>query len=66
METVLTGHSPKADRDVGVKLMYRGASNMRVYLAGGSTDMRKSINGLSMLVEEVMELPSTCYLKEFF
>jgi transposase len=28
----------------------------RVFLAVGSTDMRKSINGLSMLVEQAMEL----------
>jgi transposase len=29
---------------------------MKVYLALGSTDMRKSINGLSILVESSMEL----------
>lgn len=28
----------------------------RIYLAVGSTDMRKSINGLSILVEDVLEL----------
>jgi transposase len=28
----------------------------RVFLAVGSTDMRKSINGLSMLVEQALEL----------
>ena len=28
----------------------------RVYLALGSTDMRKSINGLSIMVEQAMEL----------
>lgn len=28
----------------------------RVYLALGSTDMRKSINGLSILVEQAMDL----------
>jgi transposase len=28
----------------------------RVYLALGSTDMRKSINGLSIIVEQTMEL----------
>jgi len=28
----------------------------RVYLAVGSTDMRKSINGLSIIVEQAMEL----------
>ncbi len=32
-------------------------SNIKVYLAVGSTDMRKSINGLSVLVGEQMELP---------
>lgn len=30
----------------------------KVYLAVGSTDMRKSINGLSILVEEYLELDS--------
>ncbi len=28
----------------------------RVFLAVGSTDMRKSINGLSMLIEQALEL----------
>jgi len=28
----------------------------RIYLAAGSTDMRKAINGLSILVEDQMEL----------
>ncbi|UCF85199.1 MAG: IS66 family insertion sequence element accessory protein TnpB [Desulfobacteraceae bacterium] len=32
------------------------APGMKVYLALGSTDMRKSINGLSILVETNMEL----------
>ena len=32
------------------------AAGMKVYLALGSTDMRKSINGLSILVETSMEL----------
>ena len=32
------------------------SSNTRVYLALGSTDMRKEINGLSILVEGVLEL----------
>jgi transposase len=46
--------------------MYWGASNIRVYLAGGSTDMRKSINGLSSLVEGVLELdPFSGYLFVF-
>ena len=31
-------------------------SSMRVYLALGSTDMRKAINGLSILVEQAMGL----------
>ncbi len=30
--------------------------NLRVYIAIGSTDMRKAINGLSILVESQMEL----------
>jgi transposase len=37
--------------------MIRGKlENVNVYLALGATDMRKSINGLSMLVEEQFEL----------
>jgi transposase len=31
-------------------------SNTKVYLAVGNTDMRKAINGLSILVEDNMEL----------
>jgi len=31
-------------------------SSQRVYLAVGSTDMRKAINGLSIMVEQAMEL----------
>jgi transposase len=31
-------------------------SNTRVYLAVGNTDMRKEINGLSVLVESTLEL----------
>ena len=30
--------------------------NTRVYLAAGSTDMRKAINGLSILVEDYLQL----------
>ncbi|MCK5671819.1 MAG: IS66 family insertion sequence element accessory protein TnpB, partial [Spirochaetales bacterium] len=37
-------------------LMFRLSSNIKVYLAVGTTDMRKSINGLSVLVSEQMEL----------
>lgn len=36
--------------------MIRLPSHTRVYLSLGSTDMRKEINGLSILVEGVMEL----------
>jgi transposase len=32
------------------------AANLKVYIAIGSTDMRKAINGLSILVESRMEL----------
>jgi len=32
------------------------ANNLRVYIAAGSTDLRKAINGLSILVESRMEL----------
>ncbi|MBF0488065.1 MAG: IS66 family insertion sequence element accessory protein TnpB [Nitrospirae bacterium] len=46
-------------------MIYQGA-NVRVYLAGGSTDMRKSINGLSMLVEGAQGLdPFSGYLCVF-
>ena len=31
-------------------------SSVQVYLAAGVTDMRKSINGLSILVEEQLDL----------
>lgn len=30
-------------------------ANTRVYLAAGATDMRKAVNGLMILVEEVLE-----------
>lgn len=36
--------------------MIRFPSHTRVYLSLGSTDMRKEINGLSILVESVLEL----------
>ena len=36
--------------------MISAPSHTRVFLALGSTDMRKAINGLSMLVEGAMEL----------
>jgi transposase len=36
-------------------------SHTRVFLAPGATDMRKAINGLSILVEGAMELnPFLC------
>ena len=42
------------------------AHNLQVYLAPGATDMRKSINGLSILVEAQMELnPFSGYLFGF-
>jgi len=37
-------------------MMFLSSVNIKVYLALGSTDMRKSINGLSILVSEQMEL----------
>ena len=37
-------------------LMFVAPVNMRVYLAMGHTDMRKAINGLSVLVESSMQL----------
>jgi len=38
----------------------------KVYLAVGSTDMRKSINGLSILVEDALEMdPFSGYLFAF-
>ena len=36
------------------------AAGTRVYLATGSTDMRKAINGLSMLVEGSLEIDPFC------
>lgn len=36
------------------------ASGVRVYIAVGHVDMRKSINGLSMLVSEEFELDPFC------
>lgn len=36
--------------------MIFNSSGVRVYIALGTTDMRKSINGLSLLVEEHFEL----------
>jgi transposase len=36
--------------------MFYGSSTAQVYLALGSTDMRKSINGLSILVQEHLEM----------
>ncbi len=36
--------------------MIRLAFTDKVYLAVGSTDMRKAINGLSMMVEQAMDL----------
>lgn len=46
--------------------MYMYSSRLRVYISSGSTDMRKSINGLSILVEEAMELdPFSGYMFVF-
>jgi transposase len=36
--------------------MIKAVSGVRVYLASGNTDMRKSINGLSIIVESRFEL----------
>ena len=36
--------------------MFAPAAGLRVYLAAGNTDMRKSINGLSILVESSLSL----------
>jgi len=36
--------------------MFIPSADLKVYLVTGSTDMRKSINGLSILVEEYLEL----------
>ena len=36
--------------------MFSSASRMKVYVAIGSTDMRKSINGLSLLVADQFDL----------
>ncbi len=46
--------------------MFLPAANTKVYLALESTDMRKSINGLSILVSEYLELdPFTGHLFAF-
>lgn len=37
-------------------MIYHHSDNARVFVALGATDMRKSINGLSLLVEEQFEL----------
>ena len=36
--------------------MFMPSANIKVYLAMGFTDMRKSINGLAILVSEHLEL----------
>ena len=36
--------------------MFRAISGIKVYLALGNTDMRKSINGLSIIVEKYFDL----------
>lgn len=47
-------------------MIYQVGSNIRVYLASGSTDMRKSINGLSVLVQGSLELdPFSGYMFVF-
>lgn len=46
--------------------MFLPSDNIKVYLALGYTDMRKSINGLSILVNEKLELdPFTGHLFVF-
>ncbi len=35
--------------------MWAPAPGLKVYLAMGETDMRKSVNGLSLIVSEVLE-----------
>jgi len=37
-------------------MIHEASAMVRVFIAMGATDMRKSINGLSMLVEEQFEL----------
>ena len=37
-------------------MLNEATSEQRVYLAGGATDMRKSIDGLAVLVKEVFDL----------
>lgn len=37
-------------------MIHKAHENVRIFLALGPTDMRKSINGLSLLVEEQFEL----------
>lgn len=37
-------------------MIYRFTESVRVFIALGATDMRKSINGVSVLAEEQFEL----------
>jgi transposase len=43
------------NRDLAEALMWVIPSGLKVYLALGSTDMRKSVNGLSLLVSEILD-----------
>lgn len=46
--------------------MLNDSSFQKVYLACGNTDLRKSIDGLAVLVKEVFELdPFSCALFVF-
>ena len=52
----------------GAPIMFSPANPAQVYIATGVTDMRKSINGLSILVADQLELdpsirPSLCFLQ---
>jgi len=51
-----TGDASKTGSHFGSDAMLLTSSQTRVYLALGNTDMRKAINGLSILVQESMDL----------
>jgi transposase len=48
----LPGHPGPAGSGIEEYLMFYSASGVKVYLVLGRTDMRKSVNGLSILVSE--------------
>src|SRR3989304_488609 len=57
LRQIQPGYLKETSRHCGMEtLMFISSGNIRVYLALGHTDMRKAINGLSVLVEGSMQL----------